>query len=48
MDLECAFCGRSLDAQCHVYCDDCQQTHTVCPTCADDVAADTEGYRLVA
>ena len=50
MDAECAFCGRSLDvdAQRHVFCDDCQQTHTVCPACADDVATGAEGYRLVA
>jgi len=50
MDAECAFCGRLFGEgrQVHVYCDDCLATHSVCPGCADDVAAGAEGYRPVA
>ena len=49
-DVECAFCGRALDTRRQVSCDDCQLTHTVCPSCADEVAAGQtgDGYRLVA
>jgi len=48
MDAECAFCGRLNGEGRQVYCDDCQVTHLVCTSCADDVAAGADGYRLVA
>ncbi len=48
MDVECAFCGRLVMEGRAVACDDCQATHTVCSSCADDVAAGADGYRLVA
>lgn len=48
MDAECAFCGRLVVEGRQVFCEDCQVTHTVCPSCAEDVAAGADGYRLVA
>jgi hypothetical protein len=36
MDRECAFCGRAESAARHVYCEDCQANHKVCPDCAVD------------
>jgi len=48
MDAECAFCGLALSAAHRVFCSDCQTTHSACPTCANDVPRELEGYRLVA
>ena len=48
MDAECACCGRFVVEGRQVFCEDCQATHTVCSTCDEDVAADADGFRLVA
>ena len=48
MDGECAFCGRADGAARQVFCEDCAAQHRVCISCANEVAADADGYRLVA
>jgi hypothetical protein len=48
MDGECAFCGRGDGAARQLYCDDCQAEHKVCANCADEVATESERFRLVA
>jgi len=48
MDAECAFCGRLIGETRQVLCDDCQAPHQVCTSCADDVAAGADGFRLEA
>jgi hypothetical protein len=35
MERECAFCGRAEGAIYHVFCQDCQAQHRVCPACAE-------------
>ena len=48
MDGECAFCGRGDGAARQIFCDDCQTEHKACTRCAEEVANEVEGYRLVA
>jgi hypothetical protein len=48
MDAGCAFCGRFVVEGRLVFCEDSQATRTVCSSCDEDVAADADGFRLVA